>query len=92
LERFKVTPDYHKDYGAEELTAEIGSAMLCQHFKISCLKQSAAYVGSWLNAIQGDKTLLFRACSRAEKAINYLKLFERVKTDKIYLEKVEEII
>jgi len=64
--------NYHREYGKEELVAEIGSAILCHRFGISLPGHNAAYLDNWIKAIKGDRRMLLGACSRAEKAIEYL--------------------
>lgn len=67
-----------KDYAFEELIAELGAAYLCGVSKIEyfTLKNSAAYLKSWSNALQAemakDKTFFFRAIMAATKAAKYI--------------------
>ena len=59
-------------YSKEELVAEIGSACILHRMGIetkSSLKNSAAYVQSWLKALKDDKQMIIGAASRADKAI-----------------------
>lgn len=64
-----------KKYAREELVAEMGAAMLCGVVGIEnvTLDNSAAYIQSWLKALNDDKTLITWAASRAEKAVNYIR-------------------
>lgn len=65
-------------YGREELTAEIGSAMLCNICGIdneAAFENSAAYLKSWRDAIKADNKAIVYAACRAEKAVRYI-LFE----------------
>lgn len=62
-------------YGKEELIAEIGSAMLMSFAGIGLpetLKNSAAYLNSWVKAIQGDNHLIVSASSAASKAVDLI--------------------
>lgn len=64
-----------EDYSKEELTAEIGSAMLMNITGLEnqgTMDNSAAYVAGWLNALQNDKRLVVGAASRAEKAVDFI--------------------
>ena len=74
LKRFSMEDkhDYHKEYGREELVAELGSAILCHWFGIDLPEHNAGYLQGWIEAVKGDRNLLFGACSRAERAIAYL--------------------
>lgn len=63
------------DFGKEELVAEVGSAMLCNHVGIDCEKafrNSVAYLQNWLKAIKGDAKMIVFAAGQAEKATNYI--------------------
>jgi antirestriction protein ArdC len=67
------------DYAREELTAEMGAAMLCAIAGIDNeLSQSAAYIRHWMSkadikaAIKNDKKLVVMAAARAQKACDYI--------------------
>lgn len=64
-----------ESYSKEELIAEFGAAFLCAELKIdnTTISNSAAYLKSWMKALQNDKTLLIKASSKAQKAVNYIK-------------------
>jgi antirestriction protein ArdC len=59
-------------YAREELTAEIGGAMLCTATgaatEASLRDDSAAYIGGWLKALGDDRKLVVTAASQAERA------------------------
>ncbi|MGE0136026.1 MAG: ArdC family protein [Dehalococcoidia bacterium] len=57
-------------YSREELVAEFGAAFLCQEAGIdaSRLDQSAAYIASWLRALQDDRRLAVSAAGLAQRA------------------------
>ena len=62
-----------KAYAFEELIAEIGNCMVCASLGLTPnFDQSAAYVKSWLRALQDDKRLIFKAASEAQKAAEWL--------------------
>lgn len=71
----KVAAFGSEDYSKEELIAEIGAAALVNHAGLetsSTLTNSAAYIQSWLKALQDDKRLIVSASGRAEKAVNLI--------------------
>ncbi|MBO5449796.1 MAG: DUF1738 domain-containing protein [Ruminococcus sp.] len=62
-------------YSREELIAEMGAAFLCSASGMetaSTLKNSAAYIQSWLRALKNDKHMIVYAASRAQKAAEYI--------------------
>jgi len=62
-------------YGQEELVAEIGAAMLGSLVGMDTdenLDNSAAYVKAWIEKIQGDPKMIFRASSQAQKALDHI--------------------
>lgn len=60
----------------EELVAEIGSALLCADLgivpELEPRPDHAAYVGSWLKVLSGDKRAIFQAAAHAQRAVTYL--------------------
>jgi antirestriction protein ArdC len=64
-----------EDYSKEELVAEIGSAFLMNHIGIETtktLKNSVAYIQSWLKVLKNDSRFIVSASSKAEKAMKYI--------------------
>jgi len=61
-------------YSLEELVAEIGAAMLCQHAKIveKTIKNNTAYIQAWLKQLQNNKHWIFTAAGRAQRAVDYV--------------------
>lgn len=60
-------------YAREELRAEIASLMMADKLGIGHdPSQHAAYVGSWVKALQQDPREIFRAASDAEKISGYV--------------------
>lgn len=60
------------EYAFEELIAELGSCFLTARIGGEYnAENSAAYVGSWLKALQNDKKFIFRAASAAQKATDF---------------------
>ncbi|MBE3579028.1 MAG: DUF1738 domain-containing protein [Caldanaerobacter subterraneus] len=61
-------------YSLEELVAEIGAAMLCQHTGIieKTIENSTAYIQSWLKQLQNNKMMIFKAAAKAQQAVDYI--------------------
>lgn len=62
-------------YAKEELVAEIGAAILCNHVGIDPTKyldNSAAYIKGWSSRFKEDKNLIITASKQAEKAAEYI--------------------
>jgi len=77
LDRFKGDDKPHgfgsRPYAREELVAEIGAMMLMSHAGIEPeIDNGAAYIASWLKALDGDKSLVITAAARAQKAVNHI--------------------
>lgn len=71
-----------ESYSKEELVAEIGACGIMHELGLETKKtftNNAAYIQSWLRALQNDKRMIVSAASRAEKAI-YLILNIQKKT------------
>lgn len=60
-------------YAMEELVAQLGSAFLCGHFGVCNEAFDAAYIASWIQALEADKKAIFRASGAARLAAEYLK-------------------
>lgn len=75
LDRLVETARFgNEDYSKEELTAELGAAMLSNVAGIDpTLENSAAYIQSWLTVLKDDKTLIIGASARAQKAADYIQ-------------------
>lgn len=64
-----------ENYSKEELVAEIGSAAILNRLDIETektIKNNAAYIQSWLQALRNDSKMIVSAASRAEKAVNLI--------------------
>lgn len=63
-----------QQYGAEELIAEVTAAMLCGVTGIAptTLDNSAAYLQSWMTAIEADPKLLITSASQAQRAADFI--------------------
>jgi antirestriction protein ArdC len=62
-----------RNYGAEELIAELGAAFLCAEFGFDGDLRHAGYLAHWIELLKADKRAFFTACSRASKAADYLR-------------------
>lgn len=73
LNRDLVHPFGSEGYAKEELRAEIASMILGDELGIGHnTEQHAAYVGSWIKALQDDPLEIFRAAADAEKIQDYV--------------------
>ena len=61
-------------YAAEELVAEIASALIGADLAlpVTHLDNHASYIGHWLKILRGDERALLHAAARAEDAAGYL--------------------
>ena len=62
-------------YSKEELTAEIGSAMILNRLGIETEKtfnNSTAYIQNWLQVLKNDNKFIISASSKSEKAVKYI--------------------
>lgn len=60
-------------YAREELVAELGAAFLTADLGIhSDVEQSASYVAGWLKALKSDKSLIVKAASSAQSAVDFI--------------------
>lgn len=65
-----------KKYAAEELVAEIGSAILLSQTGIetdATFENSTAYVQSWIAHLKNDSRMIVLASGKAEKAVNFIE-------------------
>jgi Antirestriction protein len=71
-------------YAREELRAEIASLMLGEQLQIGHdPSQHAAYIGSWIEALEKDPREIFRAAADAEKIARLVRSYERVKEQEL---------
>ncbi|WP_425117456.1 zincin-like metallopeptidase domain-containing protein [Burkholderia ambifaria] len=78
LDRDLAHPFGSEGYAKEELRAEIASMILGDELGIGHDPgQHAAYVGSWIKALQDDPLEIFRAAAEAEKIQDYVLAFEQ---------------
>jgi antirestriction protein ArdC len=63
-----------KEYGKEELIAEITAAALCHEAQIfdKVERNTTAYLQGWIKKIREDKTSLISAARQAERAADYI--------------------
>lgn len=76
LDRLRATAHFgNESYSKEELVAEIGAAALMNHVGLettSTLRNSAAYIQSWLAALRNDKRMIVTASGAASRAFEYI--------------------
>ncbi|MBO9707479.1 MAG: DUF1738 domain-containing protein [Caulobacter sp.] len=70
-------------YAREELVAELGAAFLCADLGIDLRPRPdhAAYIGSWLKVLRGDKRAIFTAAAHAQRAVEHLKMLQPAADD-----------
>ena len=70
-------------YAMEELVAELGAAFLCADLGVSLnpRRDHAAYVASWLQVLQQQKTAIFTAASSSTAACRFLSELVMAKTN-----------
>jgi antirestriction protein ArdC len=63
-----------EDYSKEELVAEMSSSFLCGFCGIEqgLIKNSAAYIQSWLRSLRNDKQMIVFAAAQAQKATDWI--------------------
>ncbi|BBK29679.1 antirestriction protein ArdC [Stella humosa] len=61
-------------YAMEELVAELGAAFLSADLALTpeVRDDHAAYIGSWLKVLKGDRRAIFTAASHAQRAADFL--------------------
>jgi antirestriction protein ArdC len=64
-----------ESYAREELVAEMAAAFTCASLGIAPTVRHSDYIGSWLSVLRSDEKAIFRACSAASKASDYLLAF-----------------
>jgi antirestriction protein ArdC len=65
--------DHRESYAKEELVAEIGACMLLTMAGVEVdIKNSGAYIKSWLSALKDDRTLIFSAAAKANQATSLI--------------------
>lgn len=80
MNRDLAHPFGSEGYAREELRAEIASLMLGERLEIGHdPSHHAAYVGSWIKALQEDPREIFRAAADAEKIASYIMALEQEK-------------
>lgn len=76
-----------EDYAREELRAELASFFLVSRLGIPHDPTNhAAYIGSWIKALQHDHNEIFRAAGDAEKITAFVLQFQNEKSNQIQLE------
>jgi antirestriction protein ArdC len=61
-----------QNYAMEELVAELGAAFLCARTNLPYHSESAEYIGAWVKQMKEDNRVIFRACSHASQAADWL--------------------
>ena len=64
--------NYQAERAFEELVAEMGGAFLSAYVGFHYATQHTAYIQSWCKGMKEKQDMLYKACSQAQKAVNYL--------------------
>ena len=76
LNRLKSTAHFgNEEYSREELVAEIGAAALLNYTGIETkksLRNTVAYIQSWLSALRNDTRMIVQASGAASKAVDLI--------------------
>jgi len=75
LDRERAPKSIKDKYAYEELIAEIGGAMLCSEAHIdnsSLIENNAAYLQSWLKAVNDDPGMIVKAANEAARAVDMI--------------------
>lgn len=76
LDRFPIAVNEltKEERAAEELVAELGAAYLLPRLGLQPLidEEHAPYIKSWLACLKNDKKYIFKAATKAQKAVEYL--------------------
>ena len=76
LNRISATAHFgNEEYSKEELTAEMGAAILTSKAGLETEKSfrnSAAYLQNWLRVLKDDKRFIVNAAGKAEKAVDFI--------------------
>lgn len=74
LNRESLNNSGKEHYAFEELVAELFSAITCAELGfVKNIPNNSAYVQSWIQALNNDHSLIFKASKQAEKALEYIK-------------------
>jgi antirestriction protein ArdC len=68
-----------ESYSFEELVAELGAAFLCAHAGIDnekTIEDQSSYINHWQEFLKNDPSAFVRACSEAQKAVDYIRGIE----------------
>ena len=69
----RLKRDMKGNNSTEELIAELGAAFLCNACGINnTVKNSTAYIQSWLKEFKNDQKMLVHAAGKAQKAANFI--------------------
>jgi antirestriction protein ArdC len=62
-----------KNYAAEELVAEMGSAFMAAAYGFESIVRHSDYIASWIKVLKDNPRALFSASSLAQKAVDFLQ-------------------
>jgi antirestriction protein ArdC len=74
----EIRLDWLGSYAMGELIAELSATYLCAEIGVPCgddLTNHASYLQSWITAMQGDSSFIFKASTQASKVTDFLLAF-----------------
>jgi len=85
LDRLTSAPFGSDEYAKEELIAELGAIFLCNQLGIETTPRDdhSQYLNSWISALNDDVRLIYKASSKAQKALDYLNDLQEQKAQSI---------
>jgi antirestriction protein ArdC len=74
-----------QSYAFEELVADIGAGFVAGYlgYEYQFSKDNLAYLKSWLKVLKNDKRAIFKACSEAQRAFDYLMSFQHQRKEAV---------
>lgn len=68
-----------KDYGYEELIAELTACFICPQFGLDNVKSNASYLNAWIRTLRENPQILSGVATEASKAHDFLCAFSELK-------------
>jgi antirestriction protein ArdC len=73
LNRLTTPPYDRRDYGFEELVAELTASFVCAEYGIDTIDRASTYLGAWIKMLKEHPRAIIKAASQASKAVEYLR-------------------
>lgn len=73
LNRLSADPEtFQKNYGHEELVAELSATFCCQALGVDSIQPAAEYIGAWIKIMKEDNRAILKASSAAKKSFDMI--------------------